>query len=72
MDMKNKISRRAALKCMGAAVVSGVVASSGLLSLVSCEAKKRKRLILYFTGTGNCLYVARQLAGESGGLLSIP
>lgn len=31
-----------------------------------------KRVILYFTGTGNCLYVARQLAGKNSELLSIP
>lgn len=62
MSTDNKISRRDALKRMGAAVVSGAVASSGLLSLASCEAKKSKRIIFYFTGTGNSLYIARQLA----------
>ena len=70
--MDNKISRRDALKRMGAAVVSGAVASSGLLSLASCEAKKSKRIIFYFTGTGNSLYIARQLAEENTELLSIP
>lgn len=29
-------------------------------------------MVLYFTGTGNCLYVARQLAKEGTELLSIP
>lgn len=53
-------------------MISGAVASSGLLSLASCEEKKRKRIILYFTGTGNCLYVARQLADDHTELLSIP
>lgn len=72
MSEDNKISRRDALKRMGAAVISGAVASSGLLSLASCESKKNKRTILYFTGTGNCLYIARQLAGENTELLSIP
>ncbi|WP_304954146.1 EFR1 family ferrodoxin [uncultured Bacteroides sp.] len=72
MSMDNKISRRDALKRMGAAVVSGAVASSGLLSLASCEAKKSKRIIFYFTGTGNSLYIARQLAKENTELLSIP
>ena len=33
---------------------------------------KKKRLIFYFTGTGNCLYVARQLADDNTELLSIP
>ena len=34
--------------------------------------KKTKRIIFYFTGTGNCLYVARQLGGKDAELLSIP
>ena len=72
MSSDNKISRREALKRMGAAMISGAIASSGLLSLASCEEKKKKRIILYFTGTGNCLHVARQLAGENAELLSIP
>lgn len=29
-------------------------------------------MILYFTGTGNCLYVARELAAEGERALSIP
>lgn len=57
---------------MSALVVSTVVGSSGLLSLASCDERKKKRVVLYFTGTGNCLYVARRLAGEAGELLSIP
>ena len=72
MSTDNKITRRDALKRMGTAVVSGAVASSGLLSLTSCEGRKNKRIILYFTGTGNCLYIARQLAGKNAELLSIP
>lgn len=72
MSTDKKISRRDALKRMGVAVVSTAFASSGLLSLASCETKRNKRIILYFTGTGNCLYVARQLAEEGTELLSIP
>ena len=72
MNEDNKITRRDALKRMGAAVISGAVASSGLLSLVSCEEKKNKRIIFYFTGTGNSLHIARQLAEEHTELLSIP
>lgn len=72
MNTDNKISRRDALKRMGAAMISGTVASSGLLSLTSCGGKKNKCLIFYFTGTGNCLYIARQLAGADTELLSIP
>lgn len=67
----NKMTRRSALKRMGAAVMSAAMASSGMFSLTSC-ARKRERIILYFTGTGNCLYVARQLADENTTLLSIP
>lgn len=72
MNTDKKISRRDALKHMGLAVMGGVVASSGLFSLASCEAKRSKRIIFYFTGTGNSLYIARQLAGENAELLSIP
>lgn len=72
MNTDKKISRRNALKRMGAAVVCSAVASSGLLSFASCEAKGSKRVILYFTGTGNCLYVARQIGGNDAELLSIP
>lgn len=66
------MTRREALKRMGLAVMGAAAASSGLLPLTSCSERKRRRIILYFTGTGNCLYVARQLAGENGELLSIP
>ena len=72
MNTDNKISRRDALKRMGTAVISSTVASSGLLSLTSCGGKKNKRRIFYFTGTGNCLYIARQLARVDTELLSIP
>lgn len=68
----NKISRRDALKRMGTAIVGGAVASSGLLSIASCAERKPKRVILYFTGTGNCLHIARQLGGGEAELLSIP
>ena len=72
MDTDNKMTRRSALKRMGATVVSVAMASSGMLSLVSCNAENKKRIVLYFTGTGNCLYVARQLGGKDAELLSIP
>lgn len=71
--MSEKINRREALKYMGAAVLGGAVAASGLFSLSSCSSEKpKKRVVLYFTGTGNCLYVARELAGKAGEVLSIP
>lgn len=72
MNENNKISRRDALKRMGAAVISTATTTSGLFALSSCGAPGHKRLILYFTGTGNCLYVARQLADDHTELLSIP
>ncbi len=72
MNTDRKITRRDALKRMGTAVVGAAVASSGLLPLTSCGEKRSKRILFYFTGTGNCLYVARQLAGADAELLSIP
>lgn len=72
MNTDRKITRRDALKRMGTAVVGAAVASSGLLPLTSCGEKRNKRILFYFTGTGNCLYVARQLAGADAELLSIP
>lgn len=72
METDKKISRRDALKRIGAVVASGAIASSGLISFSSCRNKNKKRIILYFTGTGNCLYVARQIAGNDAEILSIP
>lgn len=47
MNTDKKISRREALKRMGFAVMSSAIASSGLLSLASCETKRSKRIIFY-------------------------
>ena len=66
----NRISRRSALKRMGLLVAGA--AALGMPALTSCGEETRKRIILYFTGTGNCLYVARELADEHTELLSIP
>ncbi len=71
MNKEEKMSRRTALKTMGTAALGVVLSTSGISSLASCTNKK-KRLIFYFTGTGNCLYVARQLADDNTKLLSIP
>lgn len=65
------MNRREALKRMGAIVAGAAVASSGLLSFASCE-RAKKRIVFYFTGTGNCLYAARQLSDKNTELLSIP
>ena len=82
--MNEKMSRRSALKMMGASALGLALSATGITSLAtSCKAmtnnkvfdKCKKRIILYFTGTGNCLYVARQLAkvnDENTELLSIP
>lgn len=70
-DNRN-ITRRQALKRLGMTLAGSALASSGLLSLTGCDSAHRKRVILYFTGTGNCLYIARQLAGDGGECLSIP
>lgn len=72
MDSADKMTRRTALKRMGMALAGVLLPSAGLMSLTSCANKDLKRVILYFTGTGNCLYVARQLGGADAELLSIP
>lgn len=71
--MKEKVlTRRTALKIMGSAALATVMATTGASALTSCIEGRKKRVVLYFTGTGNCLYVARQLAGKEGEILSIP
>lgn len=65
------ISRRDALKRMGL-FVAGAAAMSIPSALSSCDGESKSRIILYFTATGNSLYVARQLADENTELLSIP
>ena len=72
METNRKLNRREALKRMGLLVAGSVAAASGTLALSSCSAPKSRRIIFYFTGTGNCLYVARQLANAETTLLSIP
>lgn len=71
--MEEKVlTRRTALKIMGSAALASMMATTGASALTSCIEGKKKRVVLYFTGTGNCLYVARQLAGKEGEILSIP
>ena len=72
METDNGMTRRSALKRMGMAMAGALMSSSGLMSLTSCGNKDVKRVILYFTGTGNCLYVARQLGGKNSELLDKP
>ena len=66
------ITRRTAIKLMGGATLTALVAPAASSTLASCTSKRKHRVILYFTGTGNSLYVARQLAGHEGETLSIP
>ena len=72
MFMKNGITRREALKQMGLLMAGTAVTATGISSLAACGNSPKKRIILYFTGTGNCLYVARQLADNNTEILSIP
>ena len=73
MVNKNRkgISRRDALKRLGLFVAGAAALSMPTLTSCNME-KKKKRIILYFTATGNSLYIARQLADEDTELLSIP
>lgn len=74
MEQNESMSRRDALKTMGVIVATAALSSTGLSAFAAPAMinKAKKRLIFYFTATGNSLYVARELAGESGQLLSIP
>lgn len=70
--MDNKmISRREALKYMGVFCAGTALASTGIGAMTSCSGSRTKRLVFYFTATGNSLYVAREIAGEKGELRSI-
>lgn len=64
------MNRRDAIKQMGL-IAGGFMLSAIPVSLSSCS-KMKKRIILYYTATGNSLYVARQLADDNTQLLSIP
>ena len=68
---KKGISRRDALKKMGL-FITGAAAFGAHAALTSCDGRKKKRIIFYFTATGNSLYLARQLADNDTELLSIP
>lgn len=73
MTNDNTITRRQAIKRIGLGLAGAVLASTGISSLTSCaRAEKRRRVVLYFTATGNSLYIARELAGADGEVISIP
>ena len=61
MKQEKGITRREALKRMGLLMAGTAASITGVSTLTACDKVQRKRIILYFTGTGNCLYVARQL-----------
>lgn len=72
MDTNKHMTRREALKTMGTIVATAALATTGLSSFsapVKKDDKTKKRLVFYFTATGNSLYVARAFSGE---LVSIP
>ena len=68
-DNPKGIARRNALKRVGL-LVAGAAALGMPTALTSCNEEKKKRIILYFTATGNSLYIARQLANEHTELLT--
>lgn len=73
MDINNnKMNRREAIKRVGMGMAGAALALSGVGTLAACDRnseKRERRLVFYFTATGNCLYVARQLTASP---LSIP
>lgn len=78
MDENLKISRRDALKTIGAACLTAAIATTPFASCVANAKKEEekkdrvKRMIFFFSATGNSLYVAREIGGENATLLSIP
>ena len=72
MNVNKPISRRKALKVMGLGMLAACVPTLPSFGESPKEnEKKTKRLIFYFSATGNSLYIARQLGGDEATLLSI-
>jgi len=69
--LQQAMTRREAIKSMAAGAAGFALAASGLSMIAGCG-KPRKRLVFYFTATGNSLYVARQLSDGVNAPLSIP
>ncbi|MFR8356133.1 MAG: twin-arginine translocation signal domain-containing protein [Parabacteroides sp.] len=63
MDYK-KLTRREALKYLGTTVAGMTLASTSALSIfTSCTEKGKKRIVFYFTATGNGrLYAAKKFS----------
>ena len=74
MDINKPLNRRKALKIMGLSALGSCIPQLPAIAKDRKEKKdeKIKRMIFYFSATGNSLYVSRQLAGDNGVLLSIP
>lgn len=70
MEFNRPINRRKALKVMGLGMLSLCVPTLPLYAKAQ-DGKRHKRLIFFFSATGNSLFVARQIAGEDATLLSI-
>lgn len=64
-----KMTRREALRRIGGSALSAALASLGVSAFTSCTEEGKKRLVFYFTATGNCLYTALQFSATP---LSIP
>ena len=71
MEINRPINRRKALKVLGLGMLATCMPTLPACGNAKNE-KKIKRLIFYFSATGNSLYVSRQIAGEEGTLLSVP
>lgn len=75
MIAEDNMTRRDALKTMGSIAVAAALTFSGVPSFASSimqesvSKKGKKRLVFYFTATGNSLYVGRALSAEP---ISIP
>ena len=72
MNVNKPISRRKALKIMGLGLLAACVPTlPSFGKSPKRKEKKLKRLIFYFSATGNSLYIAKQLGGDEATLLSI-
>lgn len=75
MDDSLNISRRDALKAIGSMCLTAAIATTPFVSCISHQESDKqerlKRLIFFFSATGNSLYIAREIGGETGELRSI-
>ena len=72
MDINKKMNRRDALKRMGTLIAGAAIATTPLAAkVVTPKPARIKRLVFFFSATGNSLYVARQLGGDKAELRSI-